>query len=211
MKIESVIFLITGTCFGLIVGWVLGSQQAVSLQTTNISEPRVQASPNVNQPAVEPRVVDEQRIQTLVSAAEQNSSDPVPRVTLGNLYFDAEQFEEAVKWYEQALALDPRNVNVSTDLGVGYYYTDQPDRAIAQFEHSLEIDPAHTKTMLNMGIVKAFGQQDLEGAATVWRRLIEVTPDSPEGRAAQQALASLQSAHPDAALVSEEKQPGGVE
>ena len=211
MKIESVIFLITGTCFGLIVGWGLGSQQAVSLQTTNISEPRVQASPNVNQPAVEPRVVDEQRIQTLVSAAEQNSSDPVPRVTLGNLYFDAEQFEEAVKWYEQALALDPRNVNVSTDLGVGYYYTDQPDRAITQFEHSLEIDPAHTKTMLNMGIVKAFGQQDLEGAATVWRRLIEVTPDSPEGRAAQQALASLQSAHPDAALVSEEKQPGGVE
>ena len=211
MKIESVIFLITGTCFGLIVGWVLGSQQAVSLQTTNISEPRVQASPNVNQPAVEPRVVDEQRIQTLVSAAEQNSSDPVPRVTLGNLYFDAEQFEEAVKWYEQALALDPRNVNVSTYLGVGYYYTDQPDRAITQFEHSLEIDPAHTKTMLNMGIVKAFGQQDLEGAATVWRRLIEVTPDSPEGRAAQQALASLQSAHPDAALVSEEKQPGGVE
>ena len=211
MKIESVIFLITGTCFGLIVGWVLGSQQAVSLQTTNISEPRVQASPNVNQPAVEPRVGDEQRIQTLVSAAEQNSSDPVPRVTLGNLYFDAEQFEEAVKWYEQALALDPRNVNVSTDLGVGYYYTDQPDRAITQFEHSLEIDPAHTKTMLNMGVVKAFGQQDLEGAATVWRRLIEVTPDSPEGRAAQQALASLQSAHPDAALVSEEKQPGGVE
>ena len=211
MKLESVIFLITGTCFGLIVGWVLGSQQSVTLQTTNIGEPRVQATPNVNQPAVEPRVVDEQRIQTLVSAAEQNSSDPAPRVTLGNLYFDAEQFEEAVEWYEQALALDPRNVNVSTDLGVGYYYTDQPDRAIAQFEHSLEIDPEHTKTMLNMGIVKAFGQQDLEGAATVWRRLIEVTPDSPEGRAAQQALASLQSAHPDAALVSEEKQPGGVE
>ena len=85
MKIESVIFLITGTCFGLIVGWVLGSQQSVSLQTTNIGEPRVQASPTVNQPVVEPRVVDEQRIQALVSETEQNSSDPAPRVTLGNL------------------------------------------------------------------------------------------------------------------------------
>jgi hypothetical protein len=30
MKAESVVFAIAGTLFGLIVGWIIGSQQAVT-------------------------------------------------------------------------------------------------------------------------------------------------------------------------------------
>ena len=86
-------------------------------------------------------------------------------------------------------------MNVSTDLGVSYYYNNQPDLAIKQLEHSLQIDPNHTKTLLNMGVVRAFGKQDLKGATEVWRRLVEIAPDSPEGRQAKQALDSLSSAH----------------
>ena len=89
---------------------------------------------------------------------------------------------EAVEWYEQALRLKPDDANVSTDLGVAYYYTDQPDKAIQQFEQSLTFDPKHTKTMLNMGIVKAFGKQDLAGAAAAWQQVIATAPDSPEAR-----------------------------
>jgi tetratricopeptide (TPR) repeat protein len=66
---------------------------------------------------------------------------PARRVELANLYLDAERFEEAVRWYEEALKIDPKNVNASTDLGVAYYYTNQADRALAQFERSLEVDP----------------------------------------------------------------------
>ena len=64
--------------------------------------------------------------------------------------------------YAEALALNPKDVNVSTDLGVSYYYNKQIDLALKQFEHSLKIDPKHTKTMLNIGIVRAFGKQDLK-------------------------------------------------
>ena len=63
------------------------------------------------------------------------------------------------------MALNPKDPNVSTDLGVAYYYTNQSDKAIQQFEHSLSLDAKHTKTLLNMGIVRAFGKQDLDGAA----------------------------------------------
>ena len=61
-------------------------------------------------------------------------------------------------------------MNASTDLGIAYYYMNQPDRALQQFERSLAIDPKHTKTLLNVGIVRAFGKQDLEGAAKAWQR-----------------------------------------
>ena len=63
---------------------------------------------------------------------------PAPRIELGNLYFDAEQYQEAARWYEAALAIDPSNADVSTDLGVSFYYLNQPDRALAQFDKSLE-------------------------------------------------------------------------
>jgi len=66
---------------------------------------------------------------------------------------------------------------------VSYYYLNQPDKAIEQFMKSLAVDSKHTKTLLNMGIVRAFGKQDLEGAAQAWQRVIELAPDTPEGRA----------------------------
>ena len=115
---------------------------------------------------------------------------------LGNLYFDAERYDEAIKWYGDAIKLSPKDVDVSTDLGVSYYYSNQPDKALEQFDHSLSLDPKHGKTLLNVGIVKAFGKQDLDGAAQAWQQVIKLAPDSPEGQAAKRALDSLQSAHP---------------
>ena len=72
----------------------------------------------------------------------------------------------------------------------------QPDRALQQFERSLAIDPKHTKTLLNIGIVRAFGKQDLEGAAKAWQQVIDLAPSSPEAGMARQALQGLRSAHP---------------
>jgi tetratricopeptide (TPR) repeat protein len=124
-------------------------------------------------------------------------------VQLANMYFDAERYTDAIVWYEAAIALKPNDPNVSTDLGVAYYYTNQPDRAIAQFQQSLAADPKHTKTLLNMGIVKAFGKQDLAGAAEAWQQVVAIAPDSPEGQAANKALEGLRNAHPNT-------KPGGT-
>ena len=93
--------------------------------------------------------------------------------------------------------MTPNDVNVSTDLGVCYYYTNQPDKALEQFDASLKLDPKHAKTLLNVGIVRAFGKQDLDGAAAgVAAGRSSSRPTAPEGQAAKRALDSLQSAHP---------------
>ena len=209
MKPESIVFLISGAFFGLIVGWILGSQQPTARPP---STPASTAEANAlsGSQSTSPRVIDEAEVEALVADAERDPSNAAPRAALGDLYFDAERFDNAITWYEEALALDPSNVNVSTDLGVSYYYTDQPDRALEQFAHSLDVDPAHTKTILNMGIVRAFGKQDLEGAAETWERLIEIAPDSPEGRAARQALDSLRSAHPGGVGTGDDVPRGGA-
>ena len=131
------------------------------------------------------------------NAVRQNAGDAASRVQLGNLYFDAERFQDAAKWYEEALKLRPKDVDVSTDLGVAYYSLNQPDRALAQFEYSLKVDPKHAKTLLNQGIVLAFGKQDLQGAAASWQKVIDVGAEQRGSRHGEAGAGGLKSAHPN--------------
>jgi tetratricopeptide (TPR) repeat protein len=195
MSKESVVFAVAGAFFGLIVGWILGSQQTPP-RTSQAAVATAQAPAPGQQQAAAAPPFDDTRARALELRAQQSPTDPVVRAELGNLYFDGERYEQAIRWYEDSLKLDPRNVDVSTDLGVSYYYTNQPDRALSQFDRSLAINPKHTKTILNQGIVRAFGKQDLAGAAEAWQKVIALAPESPEARAARQALESMKAAHP---------------
>jgi tetratricopeptide (TPR) repeat protein len=192
MKSESIAFAIAGVIFGLIAGWVIGSQQSAGRPTTAVAPA---ASSVQSAPAA--ALLDENKVTAYKSVAEREPTNAKPRVELGNMYFDAERYEDAVKWYGEAVKLQPNDANLSTDLGVSYYYINQPDRALEQFNHSLKADPKHLKTFLNIGIVKAFGKKDLEGAQAAWEQIIQLAPNSPEGQAARRALDSVKAAHPD--------------
>jgi cytochrome c-type biogenesis protein CcmH len=198
MKSDAIAYGIAGIVFGLLAGWIIGSQQAGTRPA--VAPPAVQqqaaAAPANGAGATRAAILDEAQVNALKSVAAREASNAAPRVQLGNLYFDAERYEDAIKWYEEAVKLSPNDANLSTDLGVSYYYINQADRALEQFNRSLKIDSKHAKTLLNVGIVKAFGKQDLQGASDAWQQVITIAPQSPEAQAARRALDSLQSAHP---------------
>jgi tetratricopeptide (TPR) repeat protein len=200
MKTESVIFAIAGVIFGLIAGWVIGAQQAAgrapAAAVVQESSPVAAAPAKANEGGTRAAILDETKVTALKNVASREKSNAQTRVDLGNLYFDAERYDDAIQWYAEALALKPNDVNVSTDLGVCYYYTNQPDKALAQFDRSLKLDANHAKTLLNVGIVRAFGKQDLDGATEAWQKVMKVAPNSPEAQTAKRALDTLQSAHP---------------
>jgi tetratricopeptide (TPR) repeat protein len=201
MKLESVAYAVSGVLFGLIVGWIIGSQQAQlsprarpvqQVDSAPQAPPSAQASETPTPP---PAVLDEAKVRALENVAAGDPKNAVARAQLGDLYYDAGKYPDAIRWYEQSLTLNPKDVNVSTDLGVSYYYNKETDRAIAQLQKSLQLDPSHAKTLLNLGVVKAFGKQDLKGATEAWQKLVEVAPQTPEGQQAKRALDSLTSAH----------------
>lgn len=204
MHKESIVMGVAGVFLGLIVGWIFGSQQGSPSSPAVVAQ---QATAPQGRPSAAP-ALDERRASELKAEADRNPSNAEPRVQLGNLYFDAERFDAAATWYEAALAIDPNNPNVSTDLGIAYYYQNQPDRALRQFDRSLEIDPKHSKTLLNIGVVRAWGKQDLEGAAQAWQRVIDVAPNSEEAARAKQGLDGIRSAHPETGRGGEGKPPG---
>ena len=196
MTRDAFIFAISGTCFGLLVGWILGSQAGRPAPAA----PAPQAAAAPAQPTGERQAppLDTARAADLERQANARAGDSAVRIELANLYYDAERFDLAIPWYEAALRLDARNVNVSTDLALCYYFTGDADRALRQIDYSLGIDPAHTKTLLNQGIIRAFGKQDLQGATESWQKVVQIAPDSEEARRARQGLDGIRSAHPEA-------------
>lgn len=205
MKSDSIAYGIAGVAFGLIAGWILGTQQAQPATSRPPAVAQTAASAPASAPSTRAAVLDDAKVTALKSVADHQPSNAQPRVELANLYFDAERYDDAITWYVAALKLMPGDVNVSTDLGVCYYYTNQADKALEQFDRSLKLNPKHAKTLLNLGIVRAFGKQDLEGATKAWQLVIELDPNSPEGQAAKRALDTLRSAHPGAGA---ERKPG---
>lgn len=195
MKPESIAFAVAGMCFGIILGWVLATQDA---GRSSVAPPPTAAQAPAAAPAAanqNPPPLDQARVQQLQAAIQKDPKNASNYTQLGNAYFDAQQWPGAIESYQQSLKLNPNDPDVSTDLGVSYYYTNRTDEALAQFEHSLKLNPRHTKTLLNKGIVLAFGKEDLRGAADEWKKVVEIAPDSPEGQAARRALEGVAAAH----------------
>lgn len=185
-------------CFGIILGWVIGVQQTKSAGLAGAVAAAPAAAASGAEPAAtpprQPPPLDQARVQTLTQTIEKDPKNATAMVELGNAYFDAEQFNDAISWYTKSLEIAPANADASTDLGVSYFYTDRPDQALAQFERSLQIDPSHTKTMLNKGIVLAFGKQDIRAATEEWKKVVTLAPESPEGQAARKMLEGVATA-----------------
>jgi len=189
MKRDAIAFALSGILFGLLVGWIIGSQQGASRPAP--PNPAVANSPST-------QGFDADRAAELQRQADAQPTSADVRVQLAELYFDAERFDQAVPWYEAAFRLDPVNAEVSTNLALAYFATTQIDRALAQLDRSLAIDPQNVKALFSQGVVRARGKQDLAGAAQSWQRVVDVAPDSQEARQAQQGLDAIRAAHPPA-------------
>jgi tetratricopeptide (TPR) repeat protein len=180
--------------FGLLMGWIIGSQQ-----TPRVVAPVPQSAANAStapaaqgaqQGPPEP-VFDERRAADLERTAKEQPKDAAVRARLADLYYDARRFPMAIQWYESSLAIDAKNVNVSTDLAAAYYYMNDFDRALKQIDHSLSIDRTHAKTLLNQGIILAFGKHDLAGAKASWEKVVATAPGTEEAARARQGLDAI--------------------
>ena len=192
MKAESVVFAVGGMVFGILVGWVIGDQQAKHAAPAPAAAVAAAAPASTERPAPQ---LDETKAQSLITVANSDAKNVEARAQLGKLYLEAERFSDAVKWYEQATALDPKNVELSTELGESYIYTNQTDRALEQFEHSLGIDPRHVKTLINQGAVYAYGKQNFAAAERSWQKVVQVAPGTTEAQMAQRAIEQLKTMH----------------
>src|SRR5579871_1762686 len=125
----------------------------------------------------------------LLDAINKNPNDFDSLVKLGNVYYDGQQYQNAIPYYERALAIHPENPDVRTDMGTAYWYSGDADKAIAAMQTSLKYRPGHPQTLFNLGWVLWQGKADPKGAVSEWETLLKMNPNYPQRQQVEQYIA----------------------
>lgn len=109
---------------------------------------------------------------------------------LGNIAYDQEKPEQAIRYYERFLEIEPGDKGVMTDLGTMFLTAQQPEKAIGTYEAVLEDDPNFFQAQFNLGIAyRAAGEADR--ALKELQRAREIATDDMTRGRVDQLLAHL--------------------
>lgn len=114
-------------------------------------------------------------------------------VSVGNLYYDAQQYPAAVEYYARALTIRPSDADVRTDMGTAYWYMGNADRAIAEFNQALLSRPDNANTLFNLGLVTLQGKNDAAAAISCWKRLLAANPEYPQRQQVEQMITQAET------------------
>jgi tetratricopeptide (TPR) repeat protein len=94
---------------------------------------------------------------------------------LGMAYAGLSQFDQAIRFYSQALALDANNPPIRFNLGLAFLKTSQPEKAAKEFARSLMGDPGNMRA-LELLAVCHFQLKDFELAAYEAEQVLKAEP-----------------------------------
>src|SRR5438105_3880175 len=108
MRSDSIVFAIAGICFGVILGWIIGTQQAARRNPSQVqlqqSAPEAQAQPAQaagDQAAAPPAgqrqapPLDEGKVQGLLTIIKSDPKNAGAQVQLANTYYDSDKYPDA--------------------------------------------------------------------------------------------------------------------
>jgi len=130
-------------------------------------------------PSIPPALA--QRMLSLEQAVAKDPADVESWTQLGHVYFDTDQFEQAIRAYLKSLELRPDNPDVLVDMGVMYRRSGQPEQAIASFDKAIVVRPEHETAWFNKGIVLFYDLGDREAAMQAWQQVLQINPDAKAG------------------------------
>jgi cytochrome c-type biogenesis protein CcmH/NrfG len=167
---------------GIAGGWLFrGSQSASSPapETAAAAPPSSTGMSGGNaQPSPEQmKQMADTQAQLLLEKLKSDPTNADLLASVGNVYYDTQQYPTAINYYQQALKSQPANTGIRTDMATAYWYTGDADTAISEFKKSLSYDPNKANTLFNLGIVEWQGKMDINDAVATWQKLLDTNPN----------------------------------
>ena len=98
---------------------------------------------------------------------------------IGNIYREQQRFDDALREFQIAVALDPTNVSAYNNLALTLGATGHTDEAQHAFEAALRLDPEFAAAHSNLGNLY-FHRNDFDHALAEYRAAIRLNPDYAE-------------------------------
>lgn len=195
MRRDLAAFTLAGVVFGFCAGYMAANWGALPRPAAAATGRGSTAAPTAGaapQPA-EASALDPDEVRALESLAARQTGDKAVRVQLGNLYMDHRRWEDAIRWYRDALAIAPDDPDVVSDLGACLVQVGQPEAGLAEFERVLLASPAHRNALFNKGLALLKLGRPQETVA-VWEELLRRHPGDPQLERLRGRLEELRAA-----------------
>ncbi|MBI5469261.1 MAG: tetratricopeptide repeat protein [Deltaproteobacteria bacterium] len=182
--------MIRKIAFGAVI---LGSVTMLGLTGCSKSEKQETAAPGRDTSAMVTDIpaADSPIITELKARLEARPNDPDTLQRLGDAYFDAKRFNEAVTYYKKALEFKPGDADIFNDLGLSLHYLGNPAGGLTYIEEGIKKNPYHQRIWLTKGFILAYGMGDLDAARSAWEKANALNPESQVGKAASEFLAQI--------------------
>src|SRR5579883_261016 len=193
LGVTSYVIAVICLALGIAIGYFAraGSSPAVAAQPL---QPAAAQTAQMQQPTPEQmRHMADKQAEPLLASLKQNPNDADALYKVGNIYYDTQQFPEAVKYYESALKIQPKALDTRTDMATAYYFMGDADRAIAEFDEVLKQNPSHANALFNEGMVKWEGKGDINGAIAAWKKLLASNPNYSKREQVQKLIAKAEA------------------
>lgn len=188
MKREPMVFAVAGMIFGFVLGYMaagFGDAPSSDARPRPVADasarPASAGAAEAPAPGHDHPVgpADPDEVRTLENLATRDKQNAQARIELGNLFMDHAQYEDAAKWYREALALKPADNDVRVDLGASLLNLGRGPDALAEFDQALKNDPGHKKALFNKGLALMQSGRPKEAVA-IWDDLLKRYPGDPQ-------------------------------
>lgn len=129
-------------CAAFLLLSVVACDDKAATQTT-----QTQQFPDVN--IFQETTVIDQLKASLIS----NPNDFATLSALGDHYFEAGQYLDAILTYDKAIAVNPACADCFNDKGLALYYTGDANAALASFDNAVALEPNYVHAWLSKGFV----------------------------------------------------------
>jgi cytochrome c-type biogenesis protein CcmH/NrfG len=120
---------------------------------------------------------EEARAARLTAKLEANPRQVASLVALGDLYFEAGDFNAAGGWMERAIAIDPGNVKARLALGAAMFNLGDDADARRHWLRVIAIDPGNVEAHYDLGFLYlSKDPPEMAEAKRMWRKVIELAP-----------------------------------
>jgi cytochrome c-type biogenesis protein CcmH/NrfG len=181
---------------GMAGGWLIrGSQSPATagpVESASASAPAMGGAANSQPTPAQLKKMADTQAAPLIEQLKSDPNNPELLASIGNYYYDAQQYPVAVDYYGRSLKAKPSDASVRTDMATAYWYMGNADTAIAEFNKALTYEPNKANTLFNLGLVKWQGKMDVEGALADWKKLLATNPNYEGKDKVEQMMAEAQ-------------------
>lgn len=187
---------------GIAGGWAIRASQSPAVtqsaqiepaQPATVSSPSgiaASTAPQAPSPAQLKQMADAQAAP-LIDKLKSDPNNPDSLTSIGNIYYDAQQYPVAIDYYGRALKARPSDASVRTDMATAYWYMGNADEALAEFNKALTYAPNNPNTLFNRGLVRWQGKKDGAGAVADWEKLLATDPSYTAKDKVEQMIADV--------------------